>query len=210
MMSLQKFTSALFVLLLLTGCFGGKNVKENVEANVESTQIEIPSKAAEDFKRAITFLNQGKVGEAKTQFEAMVNEFPQLSGPYANLGLMAAQEKEWEQAEDWMQKAVDRNPKNAKNLNQLGWIQRQSGKFNEAEKNYLAAIKANAKFEDAYLNLGILYDVYMGQFQKAVSYYQTYQAMQNEPNRQVAGWIVDINRRLGTKANSQIAVEGGQ
>lgn len=205
-----KFTSVLALALLLGGCFGGKNVKENVEANVESAQIEIPSKAAEDFKRAIAFLNQGKKVEAKAQFEAMVKEFPQLSGPYANLGLMAARDGKWEDAENWMGQAVERNPKNAKVLNQMGWIQRQQGKFSEAESRYLAAIEANPKFEDAYLNLGILYDVYMGKFDKAVAYYQNYQTLQNEPNRQVAGWIVDINRRLGVKGNSQIAVEGAQ
>ena len=51
-------------------------------------------------------------------------------------------------------------------------------------------------YAPAYRNLGILYDLYFGDIEKALGYYQDYQAFFAEPNRQVKGWIVDIERRL--------------
>jgi hypothetical protein len=53
--------------------------------------------------------------------------------------------------------------------------------------------------------VGILYDIYMGKFTKASAHYQKYQGMLASPDRKVAGWIVDINRRAGVK--TQIAAE---
>ena len=210
MTSSLKFTSVALVSLLLVGCFGGGNVKPNVAANVESEQIEIPSKAANDFKIAIQFMNEGKVDQAKAQFEKMTQEFPQLAGPYANLGMIYAKEKELDKAESMLKTAADKNKKNVKILNQLGLIYRQQGKFADAETVYKQAIKLNPKDSTGYKNLGILYYIYMGQFVKASEYYQKYQNMQSEPDRQVAGWIVDINRRAGIKPKPQIAAEGQQ
>lgn len=207
MMSLLKFISVIFMSFLLAACFGGANVKKNVSANVESEVIEIPSKAANDFKIAIQFMNENKVGQAKAKFEAMTVEFPQLAGPYANLGMIYAKEKNLEKAEENLKLATDKNKKNVKILNQLGLIYRQMGKFKEAEGAYKKAIKIAPNDSTGYKNIGILYDIYMGKFVKASEYYQKYQSMQSEPDRQVAGWIVDINRRAGIKSKPQIASE---
>lgn len=207
MTSLLKFTSVTLGLLLLAGCFGGANVKQNVSANVESEVIEIPSKAADDFKIAIQLMNEEKVDQARVQFEKMTTEFPQLAGPFANLGVIYAKKKEWDKAEEMLEIASEKNKKNVKVMNQLGLIYRQQGKFNKAEAVYKKAIKTAPAESMSYKNIGILYDIYMGQFVKASEFYQKYQAMQSEPDRQVAGWIVDINRRAGIKPKAQIAAE---
>lgn len=190
------------ICLFLAAC-AGNQVKTSVDANVESQVIEIPKQAAKDFTVAIGLMNQGQLEQALTAFIAMTEAYPMLSGPYANIGVIYSRQEKWEEAVQALNTAVDKNPKNTKALNQLGFALRHQGDFDGAEKAYLKAIKVDSQFAESYLNIGILYDIYMGKFVKASDFYQKYQSLQTEPDRQVAGWIVDINRRAGIK--SQIA-----
>jgi len=203
-MLLLKYTSLIAVLFGLSGCLSG-NVKQQVSANVESQVIEIPAQAALDFKLAIGHLNDDKLAQAQTVLKKMTQDYPQLAGPYANLGVVYSRQKNWQEAQLVLERGHEKNGRNIKILNQLGFVYRQLGKFEQAERSYLAAIKEAPANATAYKNLGILYDIYMGQFVQASEYYQKYQGMMDKPDRKVAGWIVDINRRAGIK--TQIASE---
>jgi tetratricopeptide (TPR) repeat protein len=203
-MRLLKFINCAVLFSLLGAC-AGQQVNSTVDANVESKIIEIPEQAAADFKVAIGLMNQNKLSDALAAFEKMTKAYPELSGPYANIGVIHGRNGDWASARDALLISSQKNDKNIKVLNQLGLAYRHLGEFKQAESIYLDAIKRDASTAQSYLNLGILYDIYMGQFVKASDYYQKYQSLQNEPDRQVAGWIVDINRRAGIK--SQIAGE---
>lgn len=205
MMLSRKYikTSLIVSVVFLTGCFASAPTKENVEANVQSKVIEIPDAAAKAYKQAIAHMNQQQWQQAQTVLLKMIQDYPQLSGPYANLGVIASHNEEWDEAVDYLETAIEKNPENVKALNQLGWVYRQKGDFAEAESQYLNAIQVDESYAPSYRNLGILYDIYMGNLAKASEQYQTYQALQDEPDRQVAGWIVDINRRANIE--TQIA-----
>lgn len=192
---------------LLAAC--STSGKKNISANVESEQIEIPAEAAQKFSVAIQSMGAGKTDLAEKQLTEITTKYPQLSGPHANLGVIYAQQKKWDKAEGSLNTAVKKNKRNAKAFNQLGFVYRQQGKFKEAEAAYLKAIKIDPNFQDAYLNMGILCDLYLGKMERAVKYYNKYQSMQSKPNRQVAGWLVDINRRLGVQAKAKSQVAGG-
>ena len=208
--SLSRFSTKsielILLLLVLGGCSSG-SLKPQIEANVESEVIEIPVQAAVDFKIAIAHLNKDRLEKAELVLKKMISDYPQLAGPYANLGVVFTRQKKWNEAKEVLLEGGLKNPKNIKILNQLGYVYRNSGDFKQAEKTYLSAIKKAPGETAAYLNIGILYDIYMGDFNQASRYYQKYQTMLSEPDRKVAGWIVDINRRAGIK--TQIASDGG-
>lgn len=68
------------------------------------------------------------------------------------------------------------------------------GRLKEAEMNYLKAIEIDNKSPIALKDIGILYDIYMGQREKAMLYYQRYIDIDG-PKREkeeVAGWINTI------------------
>ena len=208
--SLSRFSigsiGLILALLVLGGCSSG-SVKPQIEANVESAVIEIPVQAAVDFKIAIAHLNKDRLEKAELILKKMISDYPQLAGPYANLGVVYTRQKKWGEAKKVLLEGGLKNPKNIKILNQLGYVYRNKGDFKQAEKTYLSAIKKAPRETAAYLNIGILYDIYMGDFNQASRYYQKYQTMLSKPDRKVAGWIVDINRRAGIK--TQIASDGG-
>ncbi|MGD8818404.1 MAG: tetratricopeptide repeat protein, partial [Acidobacteriota bacterium] len=66
-----------------------------------------------------------------------------------------------------------------------------------AESLYQTCIELQPDFKDAYLNLGILYELYLGKLPEALQYYRAYQSMLDEPDRRVQGWVMDLERRLG-------------
>lgn len=202
----KGYLGLILTLLVLGGCSSG-SLKPQIEANVESEVIEIPAQAAIDFKVAIAHLNQDRLEKAGSILKKMIIDYPQLAGPYANLGVVFTRQKKWDEAEKVLLKGELKNPKSIKILNQLGYVYRNSGDFKKAEKTYLKAIKKAPEETAAYLNIGILYDIYMGDFNQASRYYQKYQTMLPKPDRKVAGWVVDINRRAGIK--TQIASDGG-
>ena len=51
-------------------------------------------------------------------------------------------------------------------------------------------------FSQAYLNRGILYDLYLGEKSLALNDYELYQALSNDESRQLKGWIIDLQRQI--------------
>lgn len=80
--------------------------------------------------------------------------------------------------------------------NRLALVFRELGEFEQAEQHYQYAIASWPAYDNSYLNLGILYDLYMGKKQQALPNYELYQALQDKPVRQVRGWIADLKRQL--------------
>jgi len=130
------------------------------------------------------------------------HEAPDKPRLFTNLGLAYFSLQQADLAEQAFQQAVRRDPKDAVAYNHLGILQRHSGRFQEALIQYQRAIEIDDSYAPAYLNLGILFDLYLQDLEKALQQYQKYQVLSSEDNPQVGGWIVDIERRL-KKADSQ-------
>ncbi len=134
---------------------------------------------------------------------------PGLSGPWVQLGdidmqaFAALKVNQWDQkqallkdAKSNYQKAVAVNQHNYFAHNRLARVFRELGEFEQAEQHYQYAIASWPAYDNSYLNLGILYDLYMGKKQQALPNYELYQALQDKPVRQVRGWIADLKRQL--------------
>ena len=102
-----------------------------------------------------------------------------------------------------MQLALSLHPEHPAANNQLGILRRSQGRFADAEAAYERAIAADPDYALAYMNLGILLDVYLRRPADALANYERYQELLIEPDRAVAGWIVDLRRRLGVPAEPQ-------
>ena len=87
---------------------------------------------------------------------------PELAGPWINLGQIYTATGQEEEARQAFERAVASNPWNCAAHNQLGVLSRQHGDFGAAEHHYLECLKKVPDFRDAYLNLGILYELYLG------------------------------------------------
>ena len=159
----------------------------------------IPERATQQYAQALQFMKSGRNTDAELELKELVIGYPQLTGPQLNLGLLYLHDSRLPEAEAAFKAALERSPTNAVAGNELGIVERKLGKFAEAEAAYQRTIAAEPNYAPAHLNLGVLYDLYLAQPQKALEEFERYIEIAGE-NKQVAGWVVELRKRVGTPA----------
>jgi tetratricopeptide (TPR) repeat protein len=156
----------------------------------------VPERAAQQYAQALQLMKSGRNTDAELEFKQLVAGYPQLTGPQLNLGLLYLRDSRLPEAEAAFKAVLVLKPANAVAGNELGIVERRLGKFAEAEATYQRTIAAEPNYAPAYLNLGVLYDLYLAQPQKALDEFEHYIAIAGE-NKQVAGWMVELRKRVG-------------
>jgi tetratricopeptide (TPR) repeat protein len=159
----------------------------------------VPARAEQQYADALRLMRAGKAADAAVEFKQLTLAYPELSGPYVNLGLVYLQSSLLPQAEEAFKAALDHNPGSVVAANELGIAERRLGKFKEAEAAYQRTIASDPGYAPAYLNLGVLYDLYLAEPQKALDQFEHYIQLAGE-NKQVAGWVVELRKRVGAPA----------
>lgn len=213
-MKFISFLSLSFgLMLLLNGCQfmpeqdQGVDVKVEVDSANASVKlaspnpylqnlVTVPAAAQRKFQQANKALAAGDWQDAENDLLWLTQNHPTLSGPMLNLALLYAETQQFEKAEQYFNQAIKVNALNVNAYNQFAIYWRQRGQFEQAEQLYLKALTVWPDYPEAHLNLGILYDLYMGALPPALEHYQRYQALMDKPSRQVQGWIMDTERRL--------------
>jgi len=166
-------------------------------APVDATPI--PERATQQYAQALQLMKSGRNTDAELEFKELVIGYPQLTGPQLNLGLLYMRDSRLPEAEAAFKAALELKPNNAVAGNELGIVERRLGKFAEAEAAYQRTIAAEPNYAPAHLNLGVLYDLYLAQPQKALDEFERYIEIAGE-NKQVAGWVVELRKRVGAPA----------
>lgn len=162
----------------------------------------LTSQTLNQFQGALALKQQGKLSQAKKQLVTLAEEHPKLSGIWLQLALVSKQqnkddiEHKREDMLEYLNKAIAANPLNYLAQNELALVLRQQGHFQQSLSHYELALKSWPAFAPAYLNRGILYDLYMGQKSLALAEYELYQALSNDDSRQLKGWIIDLQRQI--------------
>lgn len=170
---------------------------------VTATELPVKPQWQHAYDQALATLRSGQTGEAERQLLALTREAPELSGPYANLGLLYRNAGRNVEAIAAFERAIEINPRRAVYYNELGISYRLEGKFDKARRSYRQAIDLDPGYAMAYLNLGILYDLYLQDPKEALPYYQRYQELAPADAATVSKWIVDIERRTGNKVSKE-------
>lgn len=162
----------------------------------------MPPRAAEQYTAALNLMKSHRDGDAELELKQLALAYPQFAGPDLNLGLLLMRQNRDADAAEAFRAALERNPQSGVASNELGIALRKLGKFNEAEAAYQRTIVIDPKYAPAYLNLGVLYDLYLAQPQKALEQFEHYLEIAGE-NKQVAGWVIELRKRVGATAPAQ-------
>ncbi len=211
-----RYGVPLLWLLLLTGCQSiplGLNQeapnKEEVVATedaagelvvvpspYEQNQGSVSSDAKARYGKALVAMQVGDWKDAEQRLLALVSDYPALSGPVLNLGIVSEQQADNKKAEAYYQQTIAVNANNLAAYHRLAVLLREQGRFQEAEAVYLRALTVWDQDAVSHKNLGILYDLYMGRLDDALIHYESYLALTEPPDRQVKGWVADLSRRI--------------
>lgn len=152
------------------------------------------------FAQALEQMQQKSWSQARQSLQTLVAEAPELSAPWLNLAIVWIALNEPGQARAALERSLAANPLNVDAYNRLGALERSEGHFQAAEKLYQQALAVWPHSVDSHKNLGMLYDLYLGQWPDALLHYQAAQYLIEQstgaPDQQLAGWIVDLERRM--------------
>lgn len=160
------------------------------------------------FDSARHALAAGRTAEAERGFASLTKSDPELSGPYANLGLIHREAGKSAEAVAQLEKAVQLNPQRAELHGQLGLAYRMNGDFAKARAAYEKAIALDAAYAPAVLNLGILHDLYLWDGERALELYERYMQLAPGTDEQVKRWISDLRNRSQKKNVAQRKEQG--
>jgi len=204
-------TSIAFVVLL-SSCANVPKLKKPVAA-AKSEKSSTPSegKSAGIILQQPDFKISGKTAAAynvalqqmrSKNFDTAISEMlkvaqmdERISGPWVNIGVAYKELGNMEKAKTAFQKALSINPNNPYALNELAILNREDGKFDQAEKLYIQALSTYPDYENAHLNLAILCDVYLRKIDCALDHYQKYLNISGNQDKQVIAWMSQLKKQ---------------
>ncbi len=202
-MPMSKFSkpAVIVVLLALAACASAPEPAPAPAVEAPAAPPAAPvDEAQQRYEKAIATLKAGKAERAIKLLLEVSEAAPDKPFVFTNLGLAYFQLERFELAETAFAQAIAQNSRDAVAHNHLGILERRKGQFEAALERYRRAIAIDRDYARAHLNLGILFDIYLQDLEKALAQYQKYQSLVPQQDEQVAGWILDIERRLKSGA----------
>lgn len=218
---------ALLLAIALSGCAGTSRKADRTDAGAIKPVREVTAPAAAtstaahvtpvpataevqamapaavpDYIAAINLVRANKLDDALMVFQGISGQYPRLSGPLVNEGLIHLQQGRWDDALEAFDRSLKVNEQNPYAWNLRGVALRESGKFAEARASYERALALDPLYARAHFNLGVLADLYLQDLPLAISHYEKYQALQVKPDQAVGNWIVDLRNRSGGSGNA--------
>ena len=198
---IQRLYPAALVLLgasLLPACSQVQVVPGARPGDQERQARAVPVSAAVErrFREALAFIAVEEYSRAEALLRDIIAASPGLAGPHLNLGMVYAATGRDEQARQAYARAIALRPGHAAAYNELGILYRRMGEFAKARDAYQQALRIAPDYALAHRNLGILFDLYLREPGRALSHYRRYQALLQQPDREVTLWITELDKRL--------------
>lgn len=188
---LRHYTELLLAmsLLLQAGCSNMPGERQS------TTQLQTITPVLQaDYLEAIALMQEQEWLAAQQRLSPITIAYPQLSGPWLNLGITQLQLGDGSAAEAAFNQALEANPGNIEACNQLGILHRRAGRLDEARRYYEAALLHDPDYADTHWNLGILHDQYLSNPEKALQHYERYQAISGSADPQLQAWIDELRQ----------------
>jgi len=179
---------SLLLPLLLTACGGSFNL-------ISDQKSAIPTVVEKPFKQGLASLRGQDYRGAERLFRRVISLDKTLPGAYLNLAIAQTHLNKEFEAMASVEKLLKLDDNHAAGLNQQGILLRRSGEFQAANDAYTKAIKNDAKYALAQLNLGVLCDLYLNQPSCALQAYRQFQKLSAKKDPKVAVWIIGLERR---------------
>ncbi len=164
----------------------------------------VNSATAQAFIQATRAMRNKQWAQAEAALVQITTQHKNFSGAWLNLALVYRAQGEEKRAESAFNQAITANHLNLDAYNQLAILQREQGRFNDAEANYKKALAVWPFHADSHKNIGILYDLYLGKNAEALAHFEAYRQLRGDSDKQLLGWIADLQRRLGIPAKPTV------
>ncbi|MDX1452689.1 MAG: tetratricopeptide repeat protein [Oleiphilaceae bacterium] len=195
---MRRISLVMLVIVLLAACAG----KPQREVAVPKTPVVtspapvLTPEQEQSYRQAVDWLAAGKQDLAKQRFESLLETQPRLAGAYVNLALIALQNDQASKLSELLERALSLNPKNVDALLLKANVAQAAGDFTEAEQLLLQAANVAPDHPQVQYNLGVLYELYLQEFDRAKKHYERYVATSDQQDTaMVERWIKLLERK---------------
>jgi cellulose synthase operon protein C len=168
----------------------------------DPTSLLLTDEARADYEAGVHMLMEAQYEPGIALLLKVTEQVPPastvLTPVHIDLGIGYARTGDLESAEASLNKALELNPHQPAAYNELGMVQGRRKEFAKARTSYEAALAQAADFQYAHRNLGIVCDLYFGDFACALQHYEAYSRLVPD-DTEVVKWIADLRNRGSQK-----------
>ncbi len=185
-----RMPGACVMLLLLSAC-----------ATPQGGPGDAPGADDRRFDRAAVAMQEGPQADALELLDDLTADYPTLSGPWVNKGILHAAAGRDDEAEAAFRRAIEVSPQHAVAHAELGIVLRRQGRFAAADEAYREALALDPDYALAWRNRGVLLDLYMGRPADALECYERYLELVGgmDADQQVARWVAELRLRSDSR-----------
>ncbi|WP_144393434.1 tetratricopeptide repeat protein [Pleionea sediminis] len=192
----MRFIGIFILVLILAGCAGKGRISDDEAAKLPEFMLEeLPGGLSDILKKAKSEANEGELDRADETLDSGKDKYANYPQIELNQALLDIQREEHEDALEHIEKALVARPNYPPALNLKGYVSRLEGDFDTAKAAYQQSISVEPKYTKPYLNLGILADLYLQDYELALDSFERYLERVDEDEK-VSGWIVELKRRM--------------
>ncbi|NVJ61349.1 MAG: tetratricopeptide repeat protein [Gammaproteobacteria bacterium] len=192
--------SIVIILLFLSGC-ASRQSGTTGDADIIETKVgpaflaeKLPSGLNKRLADSRSAFEQKNIEQAKSILEQAKTEFPTYPQADVNLALIHFSEEKYDEANEALERALVIRDNYPPALNLLGVIARVNGEFSTAADWYRKATELEPQYANAWLNYGILADLYLQDYSLALESFEKYLSLV-EDDEKVENWVIDLKRR---------------
>lgn len=167
-----------------------------VDAEVAEVATAPSDEAVARFDDALRLMRGRRHDEALQAFTALTSDWPELAGPWLNLGILEARAGHFDTAAAALRAALARDAGLLTAYNWLGEVERERGQPQAAERAYLDALALDPDYAAAHLNLGLLCEQQLGEPRRAIAHYRRYFELSEGRELRVLPWIAELEQTL--------------
>ena len=187
----------LLAAILAGGCASTGEKREPTSAAQSAASAPQPQFVDDTaYEAAQRALEAGRFTEAEHLLLSLTEKYPQLAGPWANLGLAYNAQDKLADAERALATAVEINPRMVEAQNVLASVYRRQGEIEKAAQMYKQAIAQDPTYANTHYNLALLLDVYLQDYAGAVEHYERYLELNGDSDRNVELWMAQAQRAM--------------
>jgi len=169
---------------------------EQQDTSDESADGEVPTALSNLYKRGVTLMKSERYPQAKNLWLAASERYPDFPGIWVNLALSQYHVESYTEARESLTTALTLDAEFCPAHKTLGLVARELGDFPLSEQSYISAIECAPEDGNVRRNLGILYDLYMHDEQRALEQYEAAKRLYFAKDKNLEIWITNLKSRL--------------
>ncbi len=192
-----RHISIIFIVATALSACGGNQTKR--DDNTEAKQrAEAQQRMEIEFMSGKAAFTTGNIKQAESIFYAMSRAYPGHASVLANLAMVYASKGEVDKAEETFRASLELDPNQPELYNHLGIMYRKKGEFGQAMLKYKEGLEIAPDYPSLLANMGTLYDLYLGQPEEALKFYQRHRELMPD-DKQMEIWLADLMQRVMKK-----------